>query len=71
MLFAGRGAIMLTVGSFNLVLWIFGALFTLFGLVSSLKGATERIALRVIRHRKARRRERDARRLQALTAARA
>ncbi|HZD91754.1 MAG TPA: hypothetical protein VE224_16760 [Pseudolabrys sp.] len=66
----GRGAIMLTVGSFNLGLWILGALFTLFGFVTSLKATTERMALRVVRHRKDRRRRRELQRFAALTAAR-
>lgn len=52
---AGRGAIALTVAAFDLSVWILGALFTLFGLVSSLKGATERTTLRVIDYRKRRR----------------
>jgi hypothetical protein len=52
----GRGAIMLTIGSFNLASWILGALFTLIGFVASLKGMTERVTLRVVHHRKQRRR---------------
>jgi hypothetical protein len=52
---AGRGAIALTVAAFDLSVWILGALFTLFGLVSSLKGATERGALKYIHYRKRRR----------------
>ncbi|HET7849251.1 MAG TPA: hypothetical protein VFL51_09345 [Pseudolabrys sp.] len=51
----GRGAIMLGFAAFDLAAWIFGALLTLFGLVVSLKRAAERITLRIIRHRKARR----------------
>jgi len=66
----GRGAIMLTVGSLNLGIWILGALFTLVGLVSSLKGMTERVTLRVVRRRKERRRLRELQRFAALTAAR-
>ena len=58
----GRGAIVLTLAAFDLGLWILGALAVLFGFVSSLKGTTERIALRVIRRGK----ERRARRLAAL-----
>jgi hypothetical protein len=60
----GRGAIALSVAAFDLSVWIIGALFTLFAFVSSLKGTTERLTLRVIRHRKERRRMR----LAALTA---
>jgi hypothetical protein len=51
---AGRGAIALTVATFNLSLWILWAVATLFGLVSSLKGATERGALKYIHYRKRR-----------------
>lgn len=60
----GRGAIALSVAAFDLGVWILGALLTLFAFVSSLKGATERMALRVFRHRRERRRQRFA----ALTA---
>lgn len=52
---AGRGAIALSMAAFDLGLWILWALMTLFGLVSSLKSATERTALRVIHYRKRRR----------------
>lgn len=51
----GRGAIALTFAVFDLGVWILGALITAFGFVSSLKGATERVTLRVIRRRKDRR----------------
>lgn len=56
----GRGAIALTVAAFDLGVWILGALFSLFAFVSSLKSATERMTLRVLRRRKARRLERFA-----------
>ena len=52
---AGRGAIALSMAAFDLSLWIFWALATLFGLVSSLKSATERTTQRVLDHRKRRR----------------
>ena len=39
----------------HLGIWVLGALFTLFGLVSSLKSATERVTLRILRRRKERR----------------
>ena len=39
---AGRGAIVLTVGAFNLANWMLWALVTAFGLVSALKRMTER-----------------------------
>ncbi|MCK9915953.1 hypothetical protein MXD81_43045 [Microbacteriaceae bacterium K1510] len=51
----GRGAIMLTMAAFDLGAWILGALLTLFGFVSSLKSATERMTLRVVRRRKQKR----------------
>ena len=56
----GRGAIALTVATFDLGVWVLGALVTAFAFVSSLKSATERTALRVIRYRKRRRLERYA-----------
>jgi hypothetical protein len=58
---AGRGAIMLTVAAFDLGLWVLGALVTVFGLVASLKSATERVTLRIVRHAKRRRLARDRR----------
>jgi hypothetical protein len=60
----GRGAIALTLATFDLGVWILGALFTAFCFVSSLKSATERTTYRVLRYRKRRRLERYA----ALTA---
>ena len=41
---AGRGAIVLAVGAFDLATWLFWALLTLFAFLSSLKRATERRA---------------------------
>ena len=43
---AGRGAIVLTVGTFNLAMWLFWAIVTVFGFVSSLKRMAERITER-------------------------
>ncbi len=60
----GRGAIALTLATFDLGMWILGALFTAFAFVSSLKSATERGTQRFINFRKRRRLERYA----ALTA---
>jgi hypothetical protein len=54
----GRGAIALSVAAFDLSVWILGALFTAFAFVSSLKSATERMTLRVLRRRKKRRQRR-------------
>ena len=39
----GRGALLLAAGAFDLTLWLFGALLALFGLLSSIKAATERL----------------------------
>jgi hypothetical protein len=52
----GRGAIALSVATFDLGLWIFGALLAVLGFVSSLKAATERATLRILNRRKQRRR---------------
>jgi hypothetical protein len=68
---AGRGAIMLTAGAFDLTLWILGALFTLFTFVASLKTATERATLRYLRRRKEIRRRRQEQSFAALRAAQA
>ena len=65
---AGRSAIVLSGAVFDLSVWIFGALMTLLALVSSLKSATERATLRVIRHRKERRRRKERQRIVALGA---
>jgi hypothetical protein len=52
---AGRGAILLTMGTFNLAMWIFWALFTAFGFVSALKRWTERCTERGCARRRLRR----------------
>jgi len=52
---AGRSAIVLTVGTFNLATWLFWAIVTLFSFVSSLKRTTERITERYCVRRKLRR----------------
>jgi hypothetical protein len=51
----GRGALLLAAGSFNLTMWVFGALFALFGLLSSIKATTERLTQSWLNARKARR----------------
>ncbi len=56
----GRGAIVLSVATFDLGLWILGALLTAFAFVSSLKRAAERVTLRILHHRKQRRLQRYA-----------
>jgi hypothetical protein len=59
---AGRGAIVLTVGAFNLANWMLWALVTAFGLVSALKRMTERSTERYCARRRRRRvREQQAR----------
>jgi len=52
---AGRSAIVLTSGLFNLVSWVFWALACILGLCSSMKGTAERLMLRHLRRKKARR----------------
>lgn len=51
----GRGALLLATGAFNLTIWIFGALLTLFGFLSSIKSMTERLTYAWLRRKKARR----------------
>ncbi len=63
---AGRGAILLTVGAFNLFVWMVGALLTLFGFCAACKRAAERATERYLDRRKARK-ERDRVRFAAMT----
>ena len=56
----GRGAIALTLATFDLGMWILGALFTAFMFVSALKSATERGTQRFLNYRKRRRLQRYA-----------
>jgi len=51
----GRGALLLAAGAFNLTMWVFGALLTLFGFLSSIKANTERATEAWLRRKKARR----------------
>ena len=39
----GRGGLLLAAGAFDLSLWVLGAIFALFGFLSSLKATTERL----------------------------
>ncbi|KWV51479.1 hypothetical protein AS156_12985 [Bradyrhizobium macuxiense] len=55
----GRGALLLAVGTFNLTMWLFGALLTLFGFLSSIKATTERATASWLRRSKARRLQRQ------------
>jgi hypothetical protein len=59
---AGRGAILLTMGTFNLAMWIFWVALTLLSFVTSLKRMTERTTERYChmrRRRRLRRRQRE------------
>jgi hypothetical protein len=56
----GTGALFLSVASFNLVFWMFGALFSLLGFVAATKSAVERATMRYLARRKRRRLERYA-----------
>jgi len=60
----GRGALLLTAGAFNLAVWLFGALMTLFGVLASIKSMTERTTQAWLDRRKRRR----LRRMQAASA---
>ncbi|MGA7805496.1 hypothetical protein [Bradyrhizobium sp.] len=51
----GRGALLLLGGTFDLTLWLFGALLALFGLLSSIKATTERATQSWLDHKKAKR----------------
>ncbi len=64
----GRAAIVLTMGAFNLATWLLWAVLTLFGFVSSLKAAVERMTLRHLHRRKARRAREAEQRALALAA---
>jgi len=66
----GRGALLLATGAFNLAMWLFWALLALFGLLSSIKSATERATQAWLDRKKARRlrAQLDARQAGAATA---
>jgi len=51
----GRGTLLLAAGTFNLALWLFGAMLTLVGFLVSIKATTERLTLAWIARRKTRR----------------
>src|SRR5712692_6460433 len=51
----GRGALLLAAGAFNLSLWVFGALLTLLGCLSSIKATTERLTMSWLLRKKERR----------------
>ena len=56
----GRGALLLAAGTFNLTMWVFGALLALFGFLSSIKATTERATEAWLRRSKARKLKRQA-----------
>lgn len=66
----GGTAIALTMGTFNLSLWVFGAVLTLLGFVASAKGAVERVTLQHLTRRKALNVRRHQQRMAAAAAAR-
>lgn len=55
----GRGALLLASGMFDLALWLFGALFSVFSILCWIKSTTERATQAWLDHRKARRRRRQ------------
>ena len=63
---AGRGAILLTVSTFNLAMWMFWAIMTTIGFVCSLKRTVERITERQCARRRRRRARREQQALRAL-----
>ena len=65
----GRGALLLAAGAFDLVWWVFGALFALFSLVCWIKATTERTTQAWLDHRKRRRLRRQTRAANAALAA--
>jgi hypothetical protein len=56
----GRGAILLSISSFNLAMWILGAIATVFGFVSSAKAGVERATERHLARKRARQQARYA-----------
>jgi hypothetical protein len=50
----GRGGLLLVAGAFDLSLWVFGALFALFGFLASIKATTERLTQSWLNHKKVR-----------------
>ena len=56
----GRGALLLVTGAFDLTLWVFSALLTLFGLLCSIKATTERATQAWCDHKRRRRLQRQA-----------
>lgn len=48
----GRGALLLTMGAFNLAWWVFAACFAVLGFLSSIKSGTERLTVSWLQHAK-------------------
>ncbi len=67
----GRGAIALTIGAFNLSLWILGAIFILLSFVASAKAAVERVTWQHLQRRKLRNLQRHQQRMAAAAQVRA
>jgi hypothetical protein len=55
----GRSAILLSIGTFNLAMWVLWAILTVFGFVSSAKAGVERMTFRYLQRKKARRLQRE------------
>ena len=55
----GRGALLLATGLFDVALWLFGAVLTLFSILCWIKSTTERATQAWLDHKKARRRRRQ------------
>jgi hypothetical protein len=55
----GRGALLLAAGAFNMTMWVFWAVMMLFGLLASIKAATERATWSWLQRAKARRLRRE------------
>jgi hypothetical protein len=55
----GRSAILLSIGTFNLALWVLWAVLTVFGFVSSAKAGVERMTLRHLQRKRERRLHHD------------
>jgi hypothetical protein len=64
----GRGALLLATGLFDVALWLFGAVLTLFSIVCWIKSTTERATQTWLDHKKARRRRKQMAEAKALEA---
>jgi len=64
----GRGALLLSVGAFNMAWWVFGALFALAGFIVSVKATTERLTFAAIQRAKLKRARRDLAMAQSISA---